>query len=394
MDADELTGLVTRARAGDPAAYDQVVRRFQDLAVGYSYTLLGDFHLAQDAAQEAFLDAYVNLPKLREPRAFAAWFRRVVLKQCDRLVRGKHLATVSLEEAAEVACRGPDPAQVVETVEMQEIVRFAIRALPEAERAVTVLFYMSEYSHQEISEFLGIPVTTVKSRLHSARNRLRDRMVELLDNSLREQRPSRDESFAARVAEILRAARAGDRRRVQELLDEDTALLGPHEEDARGHGDITPLHYAAQAGHIPVARMLLDRGADLEAVDASHRLTPLGWAAVFPDPKKEMAEFLLSRGARVDLFSAVALGMKEAVEAMLAEDPDLIGTRLTPGDWSMQPLHLAAWRGHKEVVECLLDHGADLDGVDDLGRTPLAYAEWGGHREVAALLRQRTGQDA
>ena len=50
MDADELTTLVTRARAGDSGAYDQVVRRFQDMAVGYSYTFLGDFHLAQDAA--------------------------------------------------------------------------------------------------------------------------------------------------------------------------------------------------------------------------------------------------------------------------------------------------------------------------------------------------------
>ena len=172
MDADELTRLVTRARARDSGAYDQVVRRFQDMAVGYSYTFLGDFHLAQDAAQEAFLDAYLNLPKLREPRAFAAWFRRVVLKQCDRLIRGKRPATVPLDEAADVAVRGSDPAEVAERAEMQKIVRDAIGVLPEHERAVTVLFYISAYSHQEISAFLGIPVTTVKSRLHYARKAL------------------------------------------------------------------------------------------------------------------------------------------------------------------------------------------------------------------------------
>ena len=55
MDMDELARLVNRARAGDPGAYDQVVRRFQDMAVGYCYTILGDFHLAHDAAVEAFL---------------------------------------------------------------------------------------------------------------------------------------------------------------------------------------------------------------------------------------------------------------------------------------------------------------------------------------------------
>src|SRR5438445_3482861 len=219
MDADELTRLVTRARARDSGAYDQVVRRFQDMAVGYSYTFLGDFHLAQDAAQEAFLDAYLNLPKLREPGAFAAWFRRVALKQCDRLTRGKRLATVPLDEAAEVVFHGPGPAEVAERAEMQTIVRDAIQALPEHERAVTVLFYISAYSHREISEFLGIPVTTVKSRLHSARRRLRDRMLELLADSLREQRPSRDESFALRFAQILRAATTGEHRRVPELLD-------------------------------------------------------------------------------------------------------------------------------------------------------------------------------
>ena len=58
-----------RAQAGDLAAYDAVVRRFQDMAVGYAYSLVGDFHLAEDAAQEAFIEAYLDLNKLQEPAA-------------------------------------------------------------------------------------------------------------------------------------------------------------------------------------------------------------------------------------------------------------------------------------------------------------------------------------
>ena len=62
----ELRELVRRARRGDLGAYDQIVRRFQDMAVGYGYSLLGDFHLAEDAAQEAFIAAYQQLPQLRD----------------------------------------------------------------------------------------------------------------------------------------------------------------------------------------------------------------------------------------------------------------------------------------------------------------------------------------
>jgi DNA-directed RNA polymerase specialized sigma24 family protein len=64
---DELTQLVIRAQAGDLDAFDVLVRRFQDMAVGYAYALLGDLHLAEDAAQEAFVGAYRNLGQLRAP---------------------------------------------------------------------------------------------------------------------------------------------------------------------------------------------------------------------------------------------------------------------------------------------------------------------------------------
>ena len=75
---EESATLVERSRSGDLDAFEALVRRFQDMACGYAYSILGDFHLAEDAAQEAFVDAYRNLGQLREPRAFPGWFRRVV----------------------------------------------------------------------------------------------------------------------------------------------------------------------------------------------------------------------------------------------------------------------------------------------------------------------------
>ena len=88
---EELKLLVTRSRAGDVDAYGEIVRRFQDMAYGYAYSVLGDFHLSQDAAQEAFIEAYRCLGNLREPAAFPGWFRRIVFKHCDRLRRRKDI---------------------------------------------------------------------------------------------------------------------------------------------------------------------------------------------------------------------------------------------------------------------------------------------------------------
>ena len=70
---EKLTTVIVHAQAGDLGAYGTIVRRFQDMAVGYAYAVLGDFHLAEDAAQEAFIEAYLGLSKLREPAAFSSW---------------------------------------------------------------------------------------------------------------------------------------------------------------------------------------------------------------------------------------------------------------------------------------------------------------------------------
>lgn len=76
---EELSTLVVRVKNGDSTAYAAIVQRFQDMAVGYSYALLGDIQLAQDAAQEAFINAYFDWPSLREPAAFPGWFRQIIL---------------------------------------------------------------------------------------------------------------------------------------------------------------------------------------------------------------------------------------------------------------------------------------------------------------------------
>ncbi len=113
-----MTTLVCRAQAGDRTAYDRLVWRFQDRAVGYGYSFLGDFHAAQDAAQEAFLLVFHDLPTLREPAAFPGWLRKIVFKCCDRMTRRKRPSVAPLDAAREIAGpRHADPAEALEAAE-------------------------------------------------------------------------------------------------------------------------------------------------------------------------------------------------------------------------------------------------------------------------------------
>src|SRR5262247_4783035 len=93
----ELQALVRAAQDGDKEAFGQVVRWFQDMAYASAYATVGDVCLAQDIAQEAFLDAYLNLSKLRDPAAFPGWFRRIVLGHSNRQRRRQPVTPGPLE---------------------------------------------------------------------------------------------------------------------------------------------------------------------------------------------------------------------------------------------------------------------------------------------------------
>ena len=138
----EFVALVERARdSGDSRAFDEIVRRFQDQAVGYGASLLPDFDSARDAAQEAFLEAYRTLPSLRHAAAFPGWLRLLVRKHCDRRTRGAdaRTRTVPLENAWNVADATDLSARLIE-VETRRCVHAAVRGLPDGERAAVLLF--------------------------------------------------------------------------------------------------------------------------------------------------------------------------------------------------------------------------------------------------------------
>lgn len=208
MSNEETTRQVKRAQAGDPEAFNWLVKRFQDRAVAYAASVVGSFWLAQDVAQEAFVEAYCILPFLREPAAFPVWFRKIIFKHCDRQTRRKQVVTVPLQAAEHVLSSAPGLAEMAERHQVEESVHRAIQSLPEGQRAVITLFYMGEQSHQDIAEFLDLPVTTVKSRLHQGRSQLKERLLAMINDNLQEYRPSQNDAFVSRVNEAMTQASA------------------------------------------------------------------------------------------------------------------------------------------------------------------------------------------
>ena len=358
-----ICDLVRAASEGDPtkrhAAFECLVRQFQDLAYGCAYGILGNFHLAQDASQDAFLTAYTELGKLEAPEAFPGWFKRIVIRKALRLNQIRRLPFEPIEVALSVSTDGPDQMEQIETQETQSLVHAAIEALPEHERIVTVLFYLTEYSQKKIAEFLDLSLPSVKKRLQRSRKRLEERIIRMVDDTLEGHRPSRDDRFANEVVEIIRATEAGDLSKLAALLarnpglvDSNAPLSDSYPVQARGW---KPLHIAAWHGHTKAVEFLLEQGAKIDAPCGSNR-TPLHYA--IEAGSQETRQLLLDKGADVDITIASILGMTDRVKDLLAKDPKLAHD----SSKGHTPLEWAAWGERVDVARILLEHGARIRG--------------------------------
>lgn len=181
--------FIERAQGGDLEAFGQLVEQFQDAVYGTAYALLGDFHDAQDLAQESFIRVWQNLKGLRDPGKFPGWLYQITRNCCLDFLRRKEAGAVPLSQAEVPASDVPTAPEKLEKAEMQEAVLDAIKALSEPNRLATTLFYIDGYSVEEVAEFLAVPSGTVKRRLYDSRKKLRERMIAMVEDELKGSRP-------------------------------------------------------------------------------------------------------------------------------------------------------------------------------------------------------------
>ncbi|MGH9160188.1 MAG: ankyrin repeat domain-containing protein [Vicinamibacteraceae bacterium] len=170
-------------------------------------------------------------------------------------------------------------------------------------------------------------------------------------------------------------------------------LLLAHGADpnAREEGDNTyPLHWAAARGDFAVMGALLDAGGDVHGFGADHAGDVIGWGTFFTEPGKDVravADFLIARGARHSIFSALSVGDPDLVRAVIEENPDALEHRMSKFEQGVTPLHLAIQRKRDDLVDVLLELGADLEAEDLHGQTPLVRALAHGTQRAADRLR-------
>jgi RNA polymerase sigma-70 factor (ECF subfamily) len=160
--------VIEAAKAGDLAAFEQLMRQYERMVLVTALRLLGSTEDAQDASQEVFLKLYRNLGKVQSSGAFSGWLYRVTVNTCHDL-RRRRRASVALQEAGEVASGDADPQQRSAEEERRRVLHLSLRMLSEKEREALVLRDLEGLSTEDVARVLGSSEATVRSQISKAR---------------------------------------------------------------------------------------------------------------------------------------------------------------------------------------------------------------------------------
>jgi RNA polymerase sigma-70 factor, ECF subfamily len=174
--------LVEAFQGGDTAVFDILVQRWDRKIQGAIYRFVGASEDARDLCQEAFLRAYRGLRTFKKDARFSSWLYQIALNVCrDRLRRRRGRTLVSLDELDEggheaAVLPGPSPLELAEARDISDRVARAVASLPDEQREVIVLKEYEGLTFAEIAEVLGVPLSTVKTRLYRGLVQLRQRL--------------------------------------------------------------------------------------------------------------------------------------------------------------------------------------------------------------------------
>ena len=172
--------LIQRVLDGDDTAFSALVRKYQRSVHALAWRKIGDFHIAEDITQDTFLKAYQRLSMLKEPQSFGSWLYVITANQCKAWLRKKRTWMQSLEDTSSAQLeKATYSGHIIEENEQmteetqREVVKELLAKLQESDRTVITLYYLGGMTYEEISNFLGVSVGAIKSRLHRARQRLK-----------------------------------------------------------------------------------------------------------------------------------------------------------------------------------------------------------------------------
>ena len=168
--------LVKKSQLGDKNAFEELVRRHQELVFSLAYKLTGNRELANDVAQEAFIRAWKAIQKFRGDSTFSTWIYRITVNTAWTLrKKAKKHYSLNIEDTQEpvVIDEKKDPEFLAINSDLSSVLKKALDQIPVEQRIIVELKNIEGRSHKEIAEYLDISVTAAKVRLHRAHQKLR-----------------------------------------------------------------------------------------------------------------------------------------------------------------------------------------------------------------------------
>ena len=174
--------LVKKSQLGDKSAFEEPVKRHQELVFSLSFKLTGNRELANDVAQEAFIRAWKAIGKFRGDSTFGTWIYRITVNTAWTLrKKAKKHYSLNIEDTQEpvVVDEKKDPELVAINSDLSLVLRKALNQIPLEQRIIVELKNIEGRSHKEIADYLDISVTAAKVRLHRAHQKLRNILEEI-----------------------------------------------------------------------------------------------------------------------------------------------------------------------------------------------------------------------
>jgi RNA polymerase sigma-70 factor, ECF subfamily len=193
MDNDEW--LVEQALEKGAEGFARIVEKYRKVVFGIAVARLGHFHDAEDITQVVFLEAFQKLPNLREPERLGGWLRSITIHKCLNRNRDQS-RQVALDDIEEPISSAPTPLADLERRELRGQVLEQISRLTPKQRETVTLFYLGEHQLSEVATIQGVPVGTIKRRLHDARLKLKQEMMDVVKETLKSEGPSEETTAA------------------------------------------------------------------------------------------------------------------------------------------------------------------------------------------------------
>lgn len=179
----EDANLVERCLKGDEKAFEELLVKYRNPVYSICFRMVKNHSDAEDLAQDVFIRTFNVLDRYNPSYPFASWLYRITSNLCIDFIRRRRSGIVSIDEpvsgsegemSRQIPADTIEPDRELENREMMEVLEQAIAELPEHYRIIVILRHQEQLSYEEISDNLGIPLGTVKARIHRARNMIKN----------------------------------------------------------------------------------------------------------------------------------------------------------------------------------------------------------------------------